>query len=76
MTLKRMLLAVAGFLVCVFSLSSSAAGPQPTAVAFTNVNVIPLDRERVEHGWTVMVRGDRIAAVGSRYGGGPARVSA
>jgi predicted amidohydrolase YtcJ len=31
------------------------------------VNVIPLDRERVEHGRTVLVRGDRIAAVGSRY---------
>ena len=44
-----------------------AQGPQPMTVAFTNANVILLDHEGVEQGWTVLVRGDRIAAVGSRY---------
>ena len=33
-------------------------------VAFVDVNVIPMDRERVEAHQTVLVRGDRIAAVG------------
>jgi len=36
-------------------------------IAFTNANVIPLDHNGVEEGWTVLVRGDRIAEVGSRY---------
>ena len=35
-------------------------------IAFTNVNVIPLDREGVEHGRTGLVRGERIAEIGSR----------
>jgi hypothetical protein len=35
-------------------------------VAFTNVNVIPLDHEGVEWDRTVLVRGDRIVSVGSR----------
>jgi hypothetical protein len=51
-------------LVWVFSLSASAQEQQPTTVAFTNVNVIPLDRERMEARQTVLVRGDRIVAVG------------
>jgi hypothetical protein len=65
MTGNRTLLTVAGFLVCIFSLSASAQGPQSAAVAFTNVNVIPLDSERIEQRWTVLVRGDRIVAVGT-----------
>jgi dolichol kinase len=36
-------------------------------VAFTNVNVIPLDYEGVKQDRTVLVRGDRIVSVGSRY---------
>jgi hypothetical protein len=54
-------------LVWVFSLSASAQQQQPTTVAFTNVNVIPLDRERVEARQTVIIRADRIVAVGSSY---------
>jgi hypothetical protein len=38
----------------------SAAG----AVAFVNVNVIRMDRERVEPAQTVIVSGDRVAAIG------------
>ncbi len=43
--------------------ASHAAHAQP--VAIVNVNLIPLDRERVEAGQTVVVRGDRIVAVGA-----------
>ena len=35
-----------------------------TTIAFTNVSVIPMDSERVLAGQTVLVRGDRIVAVG------------
>jgi imidazolonepropionase-like amidohydrolase len=37
----------------------------PAVLAFVNVNVIPMDRERVEQRQTVVVRGDRIAAIGA-----------
>lgn len=42
-------------------ISPSAAG----AVAFVNVNVIRMDRERVEPAQTVIISGDRIAAIGA-----------
>ena len=44
-----------------------AAGSQdvPPVVAFVNVNVIPMDRERIEQRQTVVVRGDRIVAIGA-----------
>ena len=35
------------------------------AVAIVNVNVIPMDRERVDPSQTVLVRGDRIVAIGA-----------
>ena len=35
------------------------------AIAFVNVNLIRMDRERVESGQTVVVQGDRVAAVGA-----------
>lgn len=63
MTFNRMLL-VAG-LFGAFSVSASAQGPQPAAVAFINVNVVPLDSEGVEPRRTVLVRGDRIIVVGA-----------
>jgi imidazolonepropionase-like amidohydrolase len=43
--------------------SAFAQAPPPT-VAFVNVNLISMDRERVEPGQTVIVQGDRIAAIG------------
>lgn len=45
----------------------TAVGQAPAGtatVAFTNVSVIPMDSERVLAGQTVVVRGDRIVAVG------------
>src|SRR5437868_612575 len=47
------------------SAPASAQVPEPPAIAFTNASVVPLDREGVERGQTVLVRGDRIAAIGS-----------
>jgi cytosine/adenosine deaminase-related metal-dependent hydrolase len=41
-----------------------AASQEPGVTAFINVTVIPMDRERALPGHTVMVRGDRIVAVG------------
>ena len=57
----------AGVLVSVLPIPISAQGPQPKTVAFTNVNVIPLDHEGVEEDRTVLVRGDRIVSIGSSY---------
>lgn len=42
----------------------SHAEAQQQAIAFTNVNVIPFDRERVLAGQTVIVRDGRIAEIG------------
>jgi hypothetical protein len=44
-----------------------AAGSQgvPPLVAFVNVNVISMERERIDQRQTVIVRGDRIAAIGA-----------
>jgi imidazolonepropionase-like amidohydrolase len=42
----------------------ASATTAQTVVAFTDVNVIPMDRQRVLTGQTVIVRGDRIEAVG------------
>jgi dihydroorotase-like cyclic amidohydrolase len=42
---------------------ASAQEPR-RAIAFVNVNVIPVDRDRIEPNQTVLVNGDRIVAVG------------
>src|SRR6266446_10967524 len=39
--------------------------PTEAAIAFVNVNAIPMDSERMESGQTVIVRSDRIAAIGA-----------
>ena len=44
-------------------LALQAAGPRPPVV-FVNVNVIPMDRERVLAAQTVVVQGERIASIG------------
>ena len=44
------------------TLASLAA--QPSSLAFVNVSVIPMDRETVLSGHTVVVRGDRIVELG------------
>ncbi len=54
--------------------ASSPAASAPSravtapAVAFVDVNVIPMDRQRVVGGQTVIVRGDRIESVGPTRG--------
>jgi imidazolonepropionase-like amidohydrolase len=55
------LLALASFSQAV---SSKWQSPAPPPVVFTNVNVIPLDRERVLENQTVIVRNGRIAELG------------
>ena len=62
---------VGGFLVFGVVLKASAgqpaaAAPEEAAVAFVNVNLIRMDRERIETGRTVLARGGRIAAIGAR----------
>ena len=42
-----------------------AAGQVESALAITNVTVIPMDRERVLRAQTVLIRGGRIVAVGT-----------
>jgi len=64
----RILGAFRGLLVA--SVSVSIAGAQtpaaaPSAVAFVDVSVIPLDRNRTLEHQTVVVRGDRIVALGA-----------
>jgi Amidohydrolase family len=44
--------------------SSPLAARQAAPVAFVNVNVIPMDRERVLSNWTVVVEGGKITAFG------------
>lgn len=70
-----LLLAGASSLAAAQSASSAAASAPtrattsaPLAVAFINVNVIPMDRQRVIAGQTVIVRGGRIEAVGPTPG--------
>ena len=41
-----------------------AAQPVAAQIAIENVNVIPMTDDAVHEGWTVLVEGDRIAAVG------------
>ncbi|WP_343521335.1 amidohydrolase [Sphingomonas sp.] len=43
-----------------------AASAPITRAAFVNANVVPMDRERVLRGQTVLVENDRIAAIGPR----------
>jgi hypothetical protein len=44
--------------------SSPAAARQSAPVAFVNVNVVPMDRERVLTKWTVVVQGGKITDYG------------
>jgi imidazolonepropionase-like amidohydrolase len=57
----------------VLGVTHAASAQQPTdkalgaapAVVIVNVNLIPMDRDRLEPGQTVVVQGDRIAAIGA-----------
>ena len=63
---------IVGWLL-VFGVALQASARQPAVatledvpVAFVDVDLIRMDRERVERGQTVLTRGDRIAAIGPR----------
>lgn len=56
--MKRLLLTL------IFALAASAATVSAQTVAFTNVNVIPMDRERVLANQTVVVKDGVIAEIG------------
>ena len=60
-----LLLLFVTFSAVVVSGSLQNAQAQTPAIAFINVNVIPLDRERVVAGQTVIVRDGRIAEIGA-----------
>jgi cytosine/adenosine deaminase-related metal-dependent hydrolase len=75
----RLSLTTAFALASVSSLASAQSASSPAAsaparaatgpvVAFVDVNVIPMDRQRVVGGQTVIVRGDRIEAIGPTRG--------
>ncbi len=51
--------------VALVALAARPATQTPSAIAFTNVTVIPMDRDRSLSDQTVVVRGDRIVAMGN-----------
>ncbi|KVK54282.1 amidohydrolase [Agrobacterium deltaense] len=51
-------------LLCVLPGTARANATTPAVIAFTNVNVVPMDRERVLTGQTVLVRDGTIIAIG------------
>jgi predicted amidohydrolase YtcJ len=53
------------FFALFFSLSSIAASVSSQTVAFTNVSVIPMDRERVLTNQTVVIKNGLIAEIGN-----------
>jgi len=59
-------------------LATAPARAQDTVIAFTDVTVIPMDRERAIPGQTVIVRGERIVEIGPasrvRVPAGPTRI--
>ncbi|HEX5962529.1 MAG TPA: amidohydrolase family protein [Gemmatimonadales bacterium] len=52
-------------LCAALSLCAAQSKAADSVIAFVNVTVIPMDRERTIPGQTVVVRGNRIAAIGS-----------
>src|SRR5689334_677943 len=61
MSCIRMLAVMAGAVTAIAPMSAWAQQP---VTAFVNVSVIPMDREQVLAGQTVLVRGQTIAEVG------------
>lgn len=43
---------------------SSASSPSNSPIAFVNVNVVPMDSERILEGYTVVVKGTRVVELG------------
>ncbi len=51
-------------LVAILAAPAASQSPSTSVTAFTNVTIVPMDRERVLPDHTVIVRGDRIAEIG------------
>ena len=52
------------FPIALHMLLCAAVTAPDSVIAFVNVSVVPMDRERLLPGQTVLIRGDRIAAIG------------
>ena len=61
--MRRFAIALSIALLCL-SAGAHADGEPAKTTAFVHVNVVPMDRERVLRDQTVLVRGDRIVAIG------------
>lgn len=59
--MRRLLL---GLLISASLCPVAASAAEAATTAFVHVNVVPMDRERVLHDQTVIVEGDKIAAIG------------
>jgi hypothetical protein len=57
--------ALTGFLACLSALAGTPQPVTPAVTAFVHVCVLPMDTNRVLHDQTVLVRGDKIIAIGS-----------
>lgn len=63
--MARLLLSSVALIACLPALMTSQTSTAPVTVsAFTNVTVVPMDRQRTLPNHTVIVRGDRIAEIG------------
>lgn len=56
--------AAATALFLLMAVVSAFAQPPSPATAFVNVHLIRMDRERIEADQTMVIRGDRIVAIG------------
>ena len=56
--------ALLGLLLATSACAAPATPDEDDVVAFVNVTVIPMDSERMLEGQTVVVRGERIVALG------------
>jgi hypothetical protein len=69
MRVKACLLVILSLITCFFVFAqeqkTEGTAAQSAVLAFTNVNVVPMDRERVLENQTVIVRDGRIAEIGS-----------
>ena len=62
----RFTLALSIVMLCAATSGHAADAEPAKTTAFVHVNVVPMDRERVLRDQTVLVRGDRIVAVGRK----------
>lgn len=64
--MDRLLRSLLALWLAALALIAPAAAQPVSRIAFVNANVVPMDRERVLRGQTVLVENGRIAAIGPR----------